>query len=366
MQNCGWVFLLLASWSMAEIQPETISTSTLGTPTPTWLMVHDGLGPAYVFDSATGDMQGLLSLSRFTPAVQANVSAGELYAAESFYSRGPRGERTDVLTIYDLPTLSPVAEVEIPQKIAALGFIQYIELMDDERHVAVFNMTPATSVSIVDVKDRRFVTEISTPGCALIMGTPDRGFLQMCGDGGLQLVRLNADGTESSRVRSKKFFSVEEDPVFDKPLPTPDGWLLTSYLGQVFDVTVDGDDIEISKPWSMLTEADRKEKWRPGGGQFIAYHAGQDLMFVLMNPEGEFAHDSAGTEVWVYHRQAQRRIGRLALPHKGTNLLVSQNDEPLLTVTGVDGQLHVFDVATLTLARSISEVGVAPGLLQSF
>ncbi len=366
MRHCGWLFLFLTVSSTAEIEPETISVSTLGTPTPTWLMVHSALGPAYIFDSATGDMQGLLSLSAFTPAVETNLDANELYAAESFYSRGPRGKRTDVLTIYDLPTLSPVDEVEIPQKIAALPFAQYIELMDDGRHVIVFNMTPATSVSVIDVKDRQFVGEISTPGCALIMGTKDRGFLQMCGDGSLQLIRLDADGAEATRVRSKKFFSVEDDPVFDKPLPTPAGWLLTSYFGQVFDVSVAGEKISISKPWSLLTEDDRAANWRPGGGQLIAYHAGQDLLFVLMNPDGEFSHDNAGTEVWIFDHSAQRRIARLPLTHKGTNLHVSQDDSPLLTVTGEDTQLHVFDVATLKLVRSISEVGTAPGLLQGF
>ncbi len=366
MRRSGWLLLLLASTSMANIEPETVGQSTMAEPTPTWLMVHGALGPAYIFDSATGDMQGLLSLSRFTPAVEANVGVGELYAAESFYSRGPRGERADILTIYDMSTLSPVDEVELPQKIAALGFLQYIELLDDRRHVAVYNMTPAASVSLVDVKDREFAGEISTPGCALIMGTANRGFLQICGDGSLQLIRVDTNGKESQRIRSRKFFSIEEDPVFDKPVQTPEGWLLTSYQGRVFDVTVDGDDIRISEPWWLLTQDDKAENWSPGGGQLIAYHERQDLLFVLVNSEGEFSHDSAGTEVWVFDRSAQRRIGRLTLEQPGTNLYVSQNDAPLLTVTGDDMQLHVFDVATLTLVRTISEVGFAPGLLQGF
>ena len=368
MRRCRWMFLLalLSGLAVAEIQPESMGVSTLADPKPTWLMVHDGLGPAYIFDSASGAMQGLLSLSKFTPAIEMNASMAEAYAAESYYSRGVRGERTDVLTIYDLSTLSPVAEVPIPHKIAALEFPQYIELMDDQRYVGVFNITPATSVSIVDVKERKFVQEISTPGCALIMATAGRGFLQICGDGSLQLVRLGADGTESDRIRSKKFFSVEEDPVFDKPIATGDGWLLTSYQGQVFEVSVADNQINITEPWAMLTDADDGAGWRPGGGQFIAYHAGQDLLFVLMNPGGEFAHDTAGTEVWVFNRQVQKRVAQLPLEHSGTNLSVSQDDKPLLTVTGEDGQLHVFDVATLSLVRTIAEVGVAPGLLQNF
>ena len=357
---------LLATSAYARIEPETIGQETLGTPQPTWLMVHDFGGAAYVFDAATGDMHGLLSLSVYTPAVATNLGDKEIYAAESFFSRGVHGSRSDVLTIYDLETLSPKAEVEIPQKIAALPYRQYIALLDDNRHVGVFNLTPAFSVSVVDVASQEFVGEISTPGCALVMQTPGRGFLQMCGDGTLQLIRLNGDGGENARVRSDAFFSVDDDPVFDKPVPTADGWLLISYGGKVFDVTVDGDAISISDPWSVVSDDDRAEKWGPGGGQLIAYHEGLDLMYVLMNQVGEFAHDSAGSEVWVFDRGAQRRIGRITLEHAGTQLWISQTDEPLLAVTGEDQKLHIFDGIKLTLTRSIAEAGTAPGLLQGF
>ncbi len=87
-------------------------------------------------------MQGLLSLSPHTPAVQPNPARKEFYAAESYYSRGVHGDRTDLLTIYDYENLSPIAEVEIPQKITILPLRTYIQLMGDGRHVGIFNMTP--------------------------------------------------------------------------------------------------------------------------------------------------------------------------------------------------------------------------------
>ncbi len=375
MRLSGLFFcVLISSSSFAQINPETISESVMASPQPTWLMVHDGLGPAYIFDSATGEMHGLLSLSDFTPAVQTNLDAAEIYAAESYYSRGTRGERTDVVTIYDLASLSAKAEVKIPNKIAALPFRQYIGLLDDNRHLGVFNLTPAFSVSVVDVQARTFVGEISTPGCVLIMPSPQRSFLQICGDGRLQLIRGDENGQEIERPRSKRFFDIEDDPVFDKPIPTQEGWLLTSYHGKVFNVSVRDGDISISKPWSLRSTGDETEdeaedeagKWRPGGGQFVAYQQALDLMFVLMNPGGDFAHDDAGTEVWIFNRSAQRRVGRIKLEHPASHLFVSQNSEALLTVTGEDRQLHVFDVATMKLVRSIAEAGVSPGLLQGF
>ena len=61
------------------------------------------------------------------------------------------GERNDVLSIYDYENFAVIDEIDIPDKIAALSFPQYLAMMDDRRHLAVFNLTPAMSVSIVDV-----------------------------------------------------------------------------------------------------------------------------------------------------------------------------------------------------------------------
>jgi methylamine dehydrogenase heavy chain len=359
----GWIVALQIQ---ADIKPEVVGREELKQPTATWLLARDGLGSFYIFDAADGNMQGLISATPFTPAIEPNIKNGEFYAAESYYSRGSRGERTDVVTVYDLKTLRPKAEIEVPNRIAALPFRQYIALMDDEEHLAVFNITPAQSVSIVNVKDHTFVGEISTPGCALIMQTAGNGFLQICGDGRLQLIRLDSDGKEADRSRSKQVFDIEEDPFFDKPIPTPEGWLVISYLGQVFDVSVSGDDINVTKPWSLLSEDESAANWRPGGGQFVGYHESLDLLFVLMNAEGGYSHDSAGTEVWVYNRAAKRKIGTIPLEISGANLRVSQTDTPLLTVSGTDRQLHVYDVVSTKEVRTIAEVGVSPGYMQGF
>lgn len=361
------VMALGASVSLhADIKPEVVGKETMATPSPTWLMARDGLGTFYIFDASDGEMHGLIGATAFTPAIQPNVARGELYVAESYYSRLHAGERTDLVRIYDLATLSPKSEIEVPKRIAALPFRQYVALMEDGKHLAVFNLTPAQSVSIVDVQDQKFVTEITTPGCALIMQTAGNGFLQMCGDGRLQWIRLDENGQEAGRTRSKQVFDIEQDPFFDKPVLTSNGWLVLSYEGKVFDVSVEKNDIEVSEPWDLLTQEERDANWRPGGQQFYGYHKGLDLLFVLMNQEGGFSHDSAGSEVWIYDRSSTRKIASITLAAPGSNLWVSQNDAPLLTVSAEDRQLHVFDVATTRQVRTIAQVGVAPGYLQGF
>jgi methylamine dehydrogenase heavy chain len=356
----------LALPAVAEIEPETIGQMTLADPGESWVFVHDATSPIYVFDAESGAMQGLISSTFYTPAVAVNLDREEIYAAERYYSRKYRGTRTDVVTIYDFDNLSAIAEIEIPDKIASLGFPQYIALMADKRHLAVFNMTPAQSVTIVDVRDRSFVGEISTPGCALMMPVERRGFLQACGDGTLQLITLDRSGKENGRSRSEAFFAVDEDPVYDKPVRTGDGWLFVSFEGKVFDVTVSDGDIDISEPWSVLNDEDEQAQWRPGGGQLVAYHESLDLIYLLMHQGGVDTHEDPGTEVWVLDRGSQRRIARVVLEQPGTNIHVSKSDAPLLSVTGIDSKLHVYDALTTTLRHSIEGIGIAPGLIQGF
>ena len=200
LDELGVPFFKMAS---ADITPETVSKTKMKPPADTWIFVRDGFGPFYIFDAANGEMQGLVSTTFFTPALEVNAERSEIYAAEQHYTRTNRGARTDVVTIFDLETLSPKAEIEVPKKVAALGYRQYIALMDDRKHLAVFNLTPAQSVSVVDIDTRAFVGEISTPGCALIMQTAGSGFLQMCGDGRLQLIRLDKNGCHLSMTNDK-------------------------------------------------------------------------------------------------------------------------------------------------------------------
>ena len=98
----------------------------------------------------------------------------------------------------------------------------------------------------------------------------------------------------------------------------------------------------------------------------MAYHAGLNLIFAVMHQGEPDTHEDPGNEVWIFDRATQRRIARLKLTTSGSNLLVSQTEEPLLTVTGVDGQLHVYDVKKMKLVRSINQVGGPAGLLQGF
>ncbi len=350
----------------AQIQPETISVATMPEPGENWFIAKTGNG-AYIFDATTGEMHGLLSLAGFnTPSVEPYGPRKEFYAAESYYSRGSHGDRTDVVTVYDFDNLSAVAEIEIPKKMAILSFRGHVGLTSGGKHLAVFNMTPAQSISIVDVASRNFVTEISTPGCAIIMPVADNDFLMICGDGTLQLIQLDDNGNESDRVRSERFFDVQEDPVYDHPVETSDGWLLVSHYGKAYNVAKNGSRISVSQPWSIVTEEDTEEKWLPGGHQLKTVHKDLGLLYILMHQGEEYTHHDGGTEIWVFDVNAQRRIARIELEVAGENIMVTQEPDPKLIVVDEEAGLHVYNAVTMKLERTIEDSGPGAALLLDF
>jgi hypothetical protein len=199
----------------AAAQPDAVGRSlTLpDTPGAHWFWLSDvALHRTAVFDADSGELLG--SISSGTAGVGFVISPlfaerqREVYMPETYYARGVRGERTDVVTVYDGRTLAPTAEIAIPAKRA-----EYFPgnaanaLSDDRRFLAIFNLTPMASLSIVDVRDRRFVTEVSTPGCSLVFAAGPRRFFMLCANGAALTVVLDEVGqatvarTDPSSIR---------------------------------------------------------------------------------------------------------------------------------------------------------------------
>src|SRR5262245_12001936 len=162
----------VAGLAGAAAQPEAVGkVATLPEqPGPHWFWLTDIiLHRTALFDGDSGGLLG--SITSGSPGVGFAIlplfspDRREIYLAESYFSRGVRGERTDVVTVYDARTLQPLYEIAIPPSRA-----EYYPgnassaLSDDGRFMAVFNLTPMTSLSIVDVRARRLVTEVQTPG----------------------------------------------------------------------------------------------------------------------------------------------------------------------------------------------------------
>ncbi len=352
----------------ADLEPEQGGVATMQVPgAHSFVTLGFMGGGGAIFDADTGEMQGKLRVSDFTSAAYLDRGRSMIYIPATFYSRRTYGDRTDLLVFNDVETLSPVAEVEVPEKLAVVFHRAVINPVGD-RFIGLFNMTPAMSVSIVDVEEKQFVGEISTAGCGFVYPLEGRRFMQICGDGTVQVIDLDADGEESARKRSRKFFDIEEDPIFDLALEKPDGWLLISFEGQVFEVTVDGNDIEISRPWSVLTEEDAAEGWRVGGNEPFAFNAQTGQLFTLMHQGGPDSHEEPGMEVWAFDLNTQRRGYRLPLDGPSLSIEVSKDADPLLYVGTLEEPMsvQVFKAGTGRLLHVIPEAGSATSHIQAF
>ncbi len=297
-------------------------------PRPHWAFVSDLLlRKTSLVDLDSGAYLGMISTGFLSPTAVFPRGGERFYVPETYYSRGSRGERTDVVTFYDASTLAPVGEVEIPAK-RAVNVLPSANaaLSDDDTLLAVFNMNPATSLSIVDVARMRFAAEIQTPGCSLVYAAGARRFFSLCADGSLLEVRVDAAGRARAKRRSEPFFDPLEDPVTEKAVRYGDVWVFVSFEGIVHPVDVSGDEVRAGGPWSLLTDEDRRGSWRIGGSQHLALHEATGRLYSLVHQGDADSHKDPGTELWVYDLARRERIQRIRLRHPGLSFLSEDID----------------------------------------
>jgi methylamine dehydrogenase heavy chain len=364
---------------------------------PHWLWVGDMvLRRSALVDADSGRFLGMVN-GGYGVASAAPITSrerSEVYLPETHYSRGSRGERTDLVSIYDSRTLAPLDEVLLPPKRADNGNgVALAALLDDGRFLVVFNQTPATSVSVVDVNERRFLGEIQTGGCALVYPAGPRRFAMPCGDGSSLLVTLNAQGGEASRVRGPVFFDPQEDPITEKGSRRGQSWLFVSFEGQLHELDLSGGTPAPREPWSLLSDADRADSWRIGGWQHLAIHQSSGRLFSLVHQGERGSHKDSGSQVWVYDLASRERIQRIDAPNLMAAFLgqlieiesggvadwlvrrlvpnlgvdsvrVTQDDEPLLFLANRNAAtVSVHDARSGEAVRELSQLGLSTGLM---
>jgi hypothetical protein len=215
-----------------------------------------------------------------------------------------------------------VGEVLLPPKRAISAVAQaHATLTDDGRFAAVFNMTPATSMSIVDLEQRRFTAEIATPGCSLTYAAGPRRIASLCMDGALLLVTLDDEGGEANRVRTKPFFDPQTDPVTEKAARVGDRWHFVSFEGVVHPVDLSGTEARFEPTWNLFSAEQRADRWRIGGAQHLAAHAGSGRLYALVHQGGPDGHKEPGSEVWIYDLSEHRLVQRIEMQSPGLSFL---------------------------------------------
>jgi methylamine dehydrogenase heavy chain len=283
----------------------------------------------------------------------------EIYTADTVWSRGVRGTRTDFITIYDAQTLNVAGEIVLPGTKRALitAMEGLFTFTDDERLALVFNFTPAASVTVVDLIKRQPVNEVEIPGCSLVYPSGQRGFSTLCSSGSLLTVRLNADGSVAGRSESKHFNTLDTDPLFTGSAALNGVRYFPSLHGRIQPLDLHEDDAKVLPDWPLVTAAEKAANWRPSGWQLIASDE-KSLLYVLMQPDAqEGTHKDPATEVWVFNPQTKSRVKRLRLVRPGSSIALTHGSEQLLLVQAVGDRLDVYDPQGGSLVRSLDTPG---------
>ncbi len=394
-----WV--LISSPVDADVATETVGQiEALPPASPHWAGVIDLiLERLALVDLDSGQFLGILNggYGPFLPMYSARRN--EFFLPATYFSRRTHGERTDVVEIHDAGSLKLVSEIVVPPKrsvsAVALG---HSALTDDERFVALFNWTTATSLSIVDMENRTFVGEIEIPGCSLVYAAGTRRFFSLCGDGSALVLTIDDAGHEVTKVRSKPFFNPQTDPITEKAVRRGDRWYFASFEGMLYGVDASGDELKTDKPWPLFSDGERQENWRIGGLQHLALHEKSGHLFSLVHRGPRDTHKEPGEEVWVYDLNTQKRLQRIKLVNSGLTVMgfpiefgatwiwpfnriptwlldhaapalvtaveVTQDDQPLLfTASQFTGSIGVYNATTGSFLRRVLPTGWTSDIL---
>jgi methylamine dehydrogenase heavy chain len=347
------------------------STATLTVPASKhWVWVNDFVFPhmsdgmAYLVDGDTGRYLGTLSTGYGFARVVLSRDGKVIYSPETYFSRGTRGKRTDVVTLYDPGTLGAVGEIAVPPKRSSnLPMIANAVLTDDDRFLLIYNFNPAQSVTVVDTVARKFVREVETPGCALSYPTGPRSFFTVCGDGSLLLVHLDDNGAAQQK-RTQPLLSMGADPVTEKPVRIGRTWYFVSFDGRIFPLEADSQHAVVGATWWLTSEAERKAGWRPGGVQQLAVNSNNSRLYAIMHRGGISTHKDPGKDVWVYDVSTRQRVQQFALKNLASSIQLSSDEHPLLYSIFIESPgLDIYDASSGQLLRSVDHIGTTPTIM---
>lgn len=369
----------------ADLAPEELGVSLqAGTPGPHWTYYLDfqlaNFNGRYVLMNAdNADLLAHVSAG-LMPTLSLAPDGSEIYVVETTYEFGTRGERHDFVTVYDTTDYAVRAHIDLPTgKRAIMGTLSRAALLNDPRFLVVYNYTPATSISVVDLKERRHVVEVPVPGCHLVYPTGTRGVSMLCGDGTLLTLQFDRAGKLAAKYRSEAFFDPKTDHLKTNAARIGDTWYFISYSGDVYPVDLSGERPRFAKPWALV-DHDKKPvgvirallsmgkagPWLPGGMNLASAHAARGELYVIVHPtywsEGKGDHDFPGPEVWVYDVERRERIRRLKVRGVAVSIGVTQDESPLLLAFGADisseeTHLEIYDAQSGEFLREMHEFG---------
>lgn len=304
----------------------------------------------------------------FSPGVAISPDHKTTYVATTYFSRGSHGARTDVVETTDNATLQVSGELVVPSKHAQTVPTPYSTVLsNDGKWLYVANITPATSVTVINTAAHKVTAEIDTDGCVLAYPSGNDRFTSLCESGKALTVVLDANGKEKSRKLSEPFIDVAKDPVFVNAVRSGNTYWFTSFNGSVHSADFTGASPVYGAPWKLVTAQEAAAGWRPGGLQQTALHAGTQRLFVAMHQGADGSHKDPASEIWVFDMKAHKRIARWKLADQKIDPLlsiqVSADAHPLFYGITTNSDVVVLDATTGKFKHLDKQVGSTSSLL---
>jgi len=271
---------LLAAQVLAAPPPlptEHLTVERLPPRSPHWVYIYDYVfdneidARVYLFDGDSYRRLGQIGAG-FYASVNLSPDHGTTAVASTYFARGSRGARTDVVEFTDNTTLTVKHEILLPSKRAlSVSSLFNLAYSPDGRLLYAAYMTPAASFGVLDPAAGTILGEIDTAGCVEVIPSGQYRVSALCESGRLLTVTLDAQGHELARAMSAPFFDADQDPVFVQGIPTTRGNVFLSFLGEVHEIDFSGAQPAFTAPWSLVSAAE-KGHWRPGANQLGAIH----------------------------------------------------------------------------------------------
>jgi methylamine dehydrogenase heavy chain len=335
------------------LPPEHLKVEPLPPQGPHWVYVFDDAfymetdDRVYLYDGDTYRNLGQIDAGYYA-GFNLSPDGKTTAISTTYFSRGSRGTRTDLVELHDNTTLTPLREIVLPNKRAmTVPSMFNVAYSQDGHFLYVSYITPAASFGVLDPEHAKVLGEIDTAGCVAVIPSGPNRVSSICESGRLLTVTLDAAGKESGRAMSDSFFDADKDPVFVQGIPMEGGYTFLSFLGAVHEVNLTGAAPTFAAPWSLVSAAE-KGQWRPGGTQVGAIHRGLHRLYVPMHVGTEGSHKQGGTEIWVFDTTTHRRLARWPAGPNGpiVALQVTQDAAPVLFVTTEKSSLAVLDALT--------------------
>ena len=331
-----------------ELPAETLTTAVIDPARSARVYVadiaiaHINDGRIRVFDARDGKFLGMVSTA-YAANFALSERRDELYVATTHLARSYRGDRVDVLEVYDTGSLGFKYEVVLPPKRAqTLNYRNLVRATANGRFVLVQNATPATSITVVDIAQRKVAAEVPTPGCWGVLPAASHGsrFSMLCGDGTVATVTLDDNGQPVERKVSDKLFDADADAWFHHAEQIGDRWWFLSFQGTLTELDLGGASARVVGSKSLVGAADRKAGWRPGGYQVFTIDAQGRWLVVAMHSKGaEGTHKNPAEKLWVVDLPSGQR--KAVLPGAAAlSVAFSRSGERLHALDADKGALH--------------------------